>query len=47
MMTDLNVCRICLVHADSEKLQEIYGNGSKLGTEIFLISGIQVSKLVF
>lgn len=42
-MADLNVCRICLVHADSEKLQDIYESGPKLQTEIFLISGIKVS----
>jgi hypothetical protein len=41
-MSDLNVCRICL-DADDDKLQEIYENGAKLGTEIFLITGVQVS----
>lgn len=39
-MADLNVCRVCLAH---EELTNIYEDGGKIGTEIFLISGVQVS----
>lgn len=43
-MADLDVCRVCLVHASNEKLVGIFENGGKTANEIFLISGVNVSQ---
>lgn len=41
-MADLSICRVCLVHANNEKLVSVYMNDGQIPSQIFSISGVQV-----